>query len=348
MIIFAWRVGIRGVKPQNVTKQASWKGLPATEAGGILRPPMAGALAKHKEKQDMSREVSDVIETVDATSWEGPFAGKTGPLVDALEDGKVIFFPHLNFALSETEAKFLSPACADPTAKNVSFNAATGSLKHAVGDHEALAAITAMMRRYYEHGRSLVCAAFPAYANALDPGRTSFRPVEISGRPSSERKDDTRLHVDAFPSSPVGERRILRVFSNVNRDGKSRHWRVGDRFEDVARRFANDVPAPLPGVAWLKNAIGLTRGYRTRYDHTMLAIHDAMKMDSAYQANVVQNECHFPPGSTWIVFSDLVPHAVMAGQHMFEQTFYLPLRAMATQAKSPLRVLERLTSHAMT
>ena len=101
----------------------------------------------------MSREVSDVIETVDATSWEGPFAGKTGLLVDALEDGKVIFFPHLNFTLSETEAKFLSPACADPTAKNVSFNAATGSLKHAVGDPtrgHVQSAVQPIRRRFVE------------------------------------------------------------------------------------------------------------------------------------------------------------------------------------------------------
>jgi hypothetical protein len=37
----------------------------------------------------------------------------------------------------------------------------------------------------------------------------------------------------------------------------------------------------------------------------------------------------------------------MAGQHVFEQTFYLPVSAMVTEAKAPLRVLERLTGHAM-
>ena len=52
------------------------------------------------------------------------------------------------------------------------------------------------------------------------------------------RKDDTRLHVDSFPATPSGGRRILRVFSNVNPDGgrarggsatTSRRWRAASR-----------------------------------------------------------------------------------------------------------------------
>lgn len=295
----------------------------------------------------MRRELSDIIETVDGASWTEVAPSSRAALTDALEDGKVIFFPHLQFDLSEAELKFLSPDCVDPSAKNVAYSPETGVAKHAVGDDAALGAITAMMKRYYESARSLANAAFPSYANALEPGRTSFRPVEISGRQTSARKDDTRLHIDAFPSSPVGDKRILRVFSNVNRSGRGRHWRVGSRFEDAARRFTEDLPAPLPGMAWFKSAVGLTRGYRTRYDHTMLAIHDAMKLDTEYQRDAPQNEFDFPAGSSWIVYTDLVPHAAMAGQHVFEQTFYLPVSAMVTEAKAPLRVLERLTGHAM-
>ena len=74
---------------------------------------------------------------------------------------------------------------------------------------------------------------------------------------------------------------------------------------------------------------------------TALNIHDTMKNRDEYQRDVVQNEFHFQPGSTWIVFTDQVSHAAMGGQHLFEQTFYLPVRAMADERKSPLRVLER-------
>ena len=39
---------------------------------------------------------------------------------------------------------------------------------------------------------------------------------------------------------------------------------------------------------------------------------------------------------------DGVEHAVMSGQYLLEQTFYLPVTAMHDEAKAPLRVLERM------
>jgi hypothetical protein len=80
----------------------------------------------------------------------------------------------------------------------------------------------------------------------------------------------------------------------------------------------------------------------------MLQLHDRMKADPEYQAGAEQIAYDFPPGSTWIVFTDQVSHAAMAGQHLLEQTFYLPVTAMLDQTKSPLRILERLTGRALT
>jgi hypothetical protein len=67
-----------------------------------------------------------------------------------------------------------------------------------------------------------------------------------------------------------------------------------------------------------------------------------MKADTAYQAQAPQHTQQFAPGSSWLVYTDQVSHAAMAGQHLFEQTFYLPVEAMHDVATSPLRVLERL------
>ena len=53
----------------------------------------------------------------------------------------------------------------------------------------------------------------------LQKKRTSFRPGAIETRALSPRKDDKRLHVDAFPSSPVQGRRIFRVFTNAHPAG---------------------------------------------------------------------------------------------------------------------------------
>ncbi len=278
------------------------------------------------------------VQTLDVAQWQ-PAPGLFADCVDALEDGKVLYCPRLPFALADSEFRFLDPAVLGDKAKSLAFDRASGVLKHARG-HQA--EIAAMMRRYADSARTLVCSLIPHYAAALQTGRTSFRPVGIEGRPTSLRKDDTLLHVDAFPTSPVGDRRILRVFSNVNRDGQARHWRLGEPFSEVANRFYPKLRSPLPGLAHVLKYTGLTRDLRTRYDHAMLGIHDAMKRAKHYQQTVPYTEFDFTPGSTWIVYTDTVSHAALSGQHLFEQTFYLPVSAMADESKAPLRILESL------
>jgi hypothetical protein len=177
--------------------------------------------------------------------------------------------------------------------------------------------------------------------------RTSLRPAEIAGRKSSWRKDDTRLHVDAFPSQPTHGNRILRVFCNVNPAGRPRVWRVGEPFEEVARRFLPGIGRPFPGSARLKRLVGLTKSVQSEYDFVMLKLHDAMKADDAYQRSVGQEPVNFRPGTTWICYADSVSHAALSGQHQFEQTIEIPLDAMKDAAKSPLRILERMRSRAL-
>ena len=91
----------------------------------------------------------------------------------------------------------------------------------------------------------------------------------------------------------------------------------------------------------------MTRGYRTAYDQAMLDIHDSTKRATDYQQSVPRLDFDFPTGSTWIVFTDAVSHAALSGQHLFEQTFYLPVSAMADESKAPLRILESLAGHAL-
>jgi len=203
-----------------------------------------------------------------------------------------------------------------------------------------------MLRRYYTCAFDLLKSLCPAYADHLSPGFTSFRPAEIQGRVTSWRHDDSRLHVDAFPSRPMGGVRILRVFTNVNPD-KPRIWRVGEAFEQTAARFLPRIRSPLPGSSWVLSLLGIVKGRRTPYDHLMLGIHDQMKADKDYQANAPQEQLSLPPGATWSCFTDWVPHAATSGQFALEQTFYLPISGMRDPGRSPLRVLERLTGNAL-
>lgn len=261
--------------------------------------------------------------------------------VEALENGNVVFFPDLPFKLQDHELVFLNPQICDGKRKNVSFDLShskmSGVSKHTAQDPM----LKALMRRYAEHSRQLLRDIFPSYDPHVIHARTSYRPVEIAGRVApSFRKDDTRLHIDAFPATPTQGKRILRMFTNVNPQGQARVWRTGEELPAVISKFAPTVQRPVFGSRKLQSLLRITRGYRTLYDHFMLNIHDNMKEDVHYQQHVANTEVKFPPGSTWFVYTDQVSHAAMAGQYVFEQTFYLPVSGMQDQSTSPLRVLE--------
>jgi hypothetical protein len=202
--------------------------------------------------------------------------------------------------------------------------------------------LKAMIKRYALASRQFIERLIPHYSPFLIQAKTSFRPVEIFGRKSpSYRKDDSLLHVDSFPSNPTKGQRILRIFTNINHEEKPRVWRLGEPFEDVAEKMAPRASSPIWGAAYLYKLLGITKDYRTPYDHYMLQIHDTMKGDSHYQKTVPQCEVKFPPGSTWMVFTDQVSHAAMSGQHVLEQTYHLPVDGIKNASTVPLRVLEK-------
>jgi hypothetical protein len=132
------------------------------------------------------------------------------------------------------------------------------------------------------------------------------------------------------------------VFSNVNPEGRPRAWRLGDDFEAVARRFAPQLRVPFPGAGHLLALLRVTKTPRSAYDALMLQLHDCMKADEVFQRQSPQSRVDLPAGSTWMAFTDQVSHAATAGQYQLEQTFLLPVDAMAEPERSPLRVLERL------
>ena len=261
--------------------------------------------------------------------------------VELLERGDVLWQPHGFFSIDGREQPLCSPSVL-ASGKNVSFDPATGRVGGSALSGELAEALHGLLSRFSDEAHAFVTRFFPPYASCLTRGRTSFRPVEISGRPSSWRKDDTRLHIDAFPATPVHGNRILRVFANVNQHGKPRSWRVGDSFEAVAEHFGPKLRVPLAGSAAVLNLLRVTKTRRSPYDALMLQLHDRMKEDTSYQQRAPQTAVDFPAGSAWVAFTDSVSHAAMAGQHQLEQTFLLPVDAMEDPHRSPLRVLERL------
>lgn len=286
-------------------------------------------------------EMSKLLETFEIQDWNtDPSVAVQNKAVNALESGKVLYFPHLAFPFSQKEQLFYSPDKVDPQAKNISYNIKNDKLGGSLYEGQEAEMLKEMIKRYALAAKKFLAKLIPHYNETIIQAKTSFRPVEIFGRKSSFRKNDTLLHVDAFPSSPNGGERILRFFTNVNPEGKPRVWRLGEPFENVAEKMLPRISSPLYGVSHALKFLGITKGFRTPYDHYMLKMHDGMKSDSEYQKKVSQEEIRFPPGSSWIVFTDQVSHAAMSGQHVLEQTFNLPVRGLKNPATAPLKVLE--------
>jgi hypothetical protein len=282
------------------------------------------------------------IVTFRHASWEDAWnPDEDERAATALERGDVLFFPSLTFKSAADERLLFSPSILS-SSKSASFDPASGRAGGTTLAGEDRARLTQLMRRFSEAAASFVAGLLPRYRGRIERARSSFRPAEIAGRVTSWRKDDTRLHVDAFPASPVQGRRILRIFANVNPADRARSWRIGEDFETVAARFNNELAMPWGGTGLLLRAVGVTKSRRSAYDTLMLQLHDRMKADAEYQRSSPRTEVDFPAGSTWAAFTDQVSHAAVAGQYQLEQTFYLPVDAMLDESRSPLRVLEAL------
>lgn len=259
--------------------------------------------------------------------------------IEALESGQILFFPDFYFKPFNKEiSELFSASILDNKHKNVSYDIQKGKLgglqpKNLNG--ELGKEMKSFMHAYAGFARELIDNVLPQYRTNLLWGRTSYRPAEIEGRATSKRKDDTRLHIDAFAATPVNGLRILRVFCNINPFGEPRIWHLGEPFSKVATQFAPKIPNYKPKIAKLLHFIKATKTLRSAYDHYQLQLHDMMKLDDAYQANVSKSLVPFPSQSTWIVYTDHVSHAALSGQFLLEQTFYLPVAAMQREEHSP-------------
>jgi hypothetical protein len=293
-------------------------------------------------------DAHEVIEELPISEWHGPFdAALRTQAVDALEAGRVLLLAQLPFRFAADEMTLLSPGIMGSERKNISLEPSSGHIGNtslAGADAERL---RAMMRRFGDSAERLLRDLLPGYAMTLERARTSFRPAEIAGRSYSPRHDDRLLHVDAFPSRPMRGQRILRLFCNVAADGAMRAWRVGEPFPDFARQFLSRARGGLPASAWLLERLGVTKGRRSEYDRLMLRLHDTGKLDAAYQADAPKADVAFAAGTTWLCFTDQVLHAALAGHCALEQTFHVPVTAMAHPERSPLRVLESRSGRAL-
>jgi hypothetical protein len=280
-----------------------------------------------------------------------------------LEAGDILFFDNLPFDLPEEDlTRLLSMRQTDSQYhKNISYRPQQDVLRGFASERpEEVEQLHRIIRSYSAQATEMLAQVLAPYAARWTLDFASYRPLEEAGRDLPLHKRNDLLHVDAFPSRPTHGGRILRVFTNIN-PAQPRVWLTGDRFDALAERYARD--AGLAGIAAgassplrafqqqvtaLKRAIGLRGVTRSPYDQFMLRFHDYLKENSDFQQNCSKTRLEFPPYSTWIVFTDGVPHAALSGQYALEQTYIIPPDALVSPQQSPLRILERLSGRALT
>ena len=273
----------------------------------------------------------------------------------ALERGEIMYFTSPPFRFPAADREFLlSQRTTDSRLhKNISYRPQEDVLRGFSDGKENEKRVHEIMREYSREVTRFVGALLAPYAGGMALDFASYRPLEEEGRDLPLHKKNDLLHVDAFPSRPTRGGRILRVFTNVN-PAKGRVWMVGERFPEVARRYAG--AAGLDGIAargagravkHLLHSLGLPLPDRSAYDEFMLHFHDYLKENREFQADPRKERLEFPPLATWLVFTDGVPHAALSGQHAMEQTYIVPTEALVEPEQAPIRVLEALCGRAL-
>jgi hypothetical protein len=312
--------------------------------------------------------VAPLIEIKDysfAGGWSGDCVPRSADACRRLERGEILFFSDIPFNLPKDHQEFLlaQKQAESRFHKNISYRPKSDEIRgverHGKDDaaHQQLQSI---MQNYSAEVAGFVKQLLVPYADKIGLDFASFRPLEEHGRDLPLKKRNDLLHVDAFPTRPTRGGRILRVFTNIN-PAESRRWLTGEPFHQIAPRFADK--AGLPEFAYSANSLtgkvrrsavkalgsaGLPVADRSGYDRFMLHFHDWLKENTAYQeeeqAKPVQE---FPPGCTWLVYTDGVPHAALSGRFALEHTFIVPKEALVEPEVAPISVLEKLSGKSL-
>jgi hypothetical protein len=288
-----------------------------------------------------------------------------------LEAGGVLYFPQTPLPIPADDLDFLlsRQQSGSRMHKNIAYKPQRSQLsgvERSGSDAEEFDRLQNIMARYSASVSKYLAGFLAPYRQAWRLDYASYRPIEEAGRDLSLRHRNDLLHTDAFPTRPTRGWRILRFFHNIH-PTRTRDWVIGEPFPSIIRYFVErlpsieglpDVPGPLdlprpdsPALRAAKQfarATGLTGLIpmlkRTPYDQFMIELHNVMKEDAEFQQTCKREEIQFAPGSSWMVFTETVPHAVLGGQYALEQTFLVDPAAMVDPASAPVAILESLST----
>ena len=287
--------------------------------------------------------------------WPPPdaAAARARQCCEQLEAGKILLLDRISYFLPQADREFLlsQRQSGSRLHKNVSYRPRQDQLRGAAGAAADRTRLHDLMRRYSAEVTRFLGQLLQPYAAHWTLDYASFRPEEEKGRELPVHKRNDLLHVDSFPTRPMHGLRILRCFSNIN-PAAARVWHTTDEFSVLAQQHAAEAGLAdfaatgsrrgHPLMVKVKKMFGLKGADPSAYDRFMLRFHDYLKENTGFQQNCRKVRIEFPPGSTWICFTDSVPHAVLSGRYALEQTFIVALSGLVTPERAPIRVLEKM------
>ena len=279
---------------------------------------------------------------------------------EVLENGNLLFFPDGGFEISREICQALTGEAQDARSvhKNIAYKPNADKVS-GLKDARGADRVRHAMREYSRAALAFAARILPDYARAWKVDYASFRSIEERGRVLPLKKRNDLLHIDAFPTRPVFGDLILRCFTNVNPE-QSREWLVSDGFALLAPREAEKAGlkqyAAMAGSPLHAVRRGLMRAFRaggapvvdrSPYDAFMLHFHDWLKGNREYQETAPKYRFDFPPGSTWLAFTDVVPHAVLGGRLAMEQTTIVSRGSLRNPASAPSAILEKMAGRSL-
>ncbi len=278
-------------------------------------------------------------------------------LCEELEGGNILFFPQIPFPFAQEDREFLlkQKQKSSKHRKNIAYKPIVDKITNISHEDERdPLRLLEVMRKYSQEVTHFLAKLLPSYASCWRLDFSSFRPFQEKDRKLRLRARNDLLHTDAFPTRPMHGMRILRFFTNIN-PTEDRKWMTSESFQILAEKFAGQavsLPKPVNHnlfgklVRLLKKSVkqmGLPVVLRSPYDVFMLKMHNFLKENREFQSQCPKDYWSFPPGSCWLVFTDQVSHAALAGQYALEQTILVPRSCLLNPEKSPISILERLS-----
>jgi hypothetical protein len=276
-----------------------------------------------------------------------------GALAERLERGEIEYFPSCPFPLPDGDDRqfLLRQRLASRAHKNISYDPQSGRIGgyHQTSQAEA-ERLRSLLAFFQQSATAWLAGMLPQYARSWRLDQVSYRPEEEATRKLRLKARNDLLHVDAFPSRPTNGHRILRLFANIN-PSEPRVWCTSLGFGKLLEQYGMEVGLPsAPKAGWVRNVrrglVGIFRPrlrHRSPYDEFMLRFHDFLKANDAFQVRGPKRFWSFPPGSVWVVFTDVASHAVLRGRYALEHSYFVSPESLALPNQSPPALLERVS-----